>query len=996
MELGSNCTVFIAGGKGDAPSAADIQKKLESPHDELKAEGMQELITGLVQGERYERLLMPVIRFCIPCSNNRVKKLVLLYLEVVDKCDAQGKLKEEIILICNALRNDLTSPNEFVRGSALRLVAKIRQQKVVEPLLEAIIKNLTHRHSYVRRNAVLCVLALIRHFGLEFVPHALEQVDQLLLMEGDASTRRAAFLLLLHCDTKRALLYIQQQQQQQGADGDEAALLAMGEQMQLAILELVRKVCRLKLPAKAALLRVAVSLLNSASPSVAYEGASCVLAFNPSSAGVRAACGALTHLLLQQTENNIKLIMLDRIADCVTAAKKGNLCDYVVDLMRGLQTNSLEVRGRILSLVGRLVSAETAPQVVGILKKHIAKAGEAEALTTPGSSEYRAMLVQALSRCCEIHPQVMSSSLGCISDLLGDADARVATSAAQLLRRLAATELSLRDSIIRHIVDAIMDARHPKVLRICIWTLGECCLALDATVSIINAIYDALVPLPLDTATAPEDLAATPAGMQQQPQVQTRTVILADGSYGTESVVQEDTDTSGKRTSTLREAIVGGDALLAAVVSICLTKLLLLSSPEYFARRRQQRLAAAAVTPAGSGNRGGEGKENLCVSEDCLRIPPRCINQSLLVVSSLFKCVRSVSGQTSDAAIRCNQALRTILCLIKDAIRGGGKEGDGGKRGGARRGGAQGEQRREKGDVVARGLVLNGARLLPQGGARDKDSLRNCFVWFERGREQQLEALTASKGGQSGEQDAEAADVAVGEKSPLSEASLFHQRLRSVQQLTGLADEVYVEAFLRLNQFDLLLELLVVNRTNETLYNVNVELAAQDRPAALTLPPFASVCCFSSLKLKSAEGAVLFGVVSLERKGSQHSGRQYILLAELSLDCLPFVHPTWIEPSEFRRRWQEFEWENKLQVLTPPTDLLLALVDDAALSQTELHATEGEAGTACLWVFLFAGGVVKEREQESKTRSLCSFKGGSSGISVHALYATQEKTHWRI
>ena len=46
MELGSNCTVFIAGGKGDAPSAADIQKKLESPHDELKAEGMQELITG--------------------------------------------------------------------------------------------------------------------------------------------------------------------------------------------------------------------------------------------------------------------------------------------------------------------------------------------------------------------------------------------------------------------------------------------------------------------------------------------------------------------------------------------------------------------------------------------------------------------------------------------------------------------------------------------------------------------------------------------------------------------------------------------------------------------------------------------------------------------------------------------------------------------------------------------------------------------------------------
>lgn len=34
------------------------------------------------------------------------------------------------------------SPNEYVRGSALRLAGKIRQAKIVEPLLEAILKNL--------------------------------------------------------------------------------------------------------------------------------------------------------------------------------------------------------------------------------------------------------------------------------------------------------------------------------------------------------------------------------------------------------------------------------------------------------------------------------------------------------------------------------------------------------------------------------------------------------------------------------------------------------------------------------------------------------------------------------------------------------------------------------------------------------------------------------------------------------------------------------------
>ena len=49
MELSSNCTVFLAGVKGDAPSAAEIQMKLESPQDGLKAQGMQELITGRLQ-----------------------------------------------------------------------------------------------------------------------------------------------------------------------------------------------------------------------------------------------------------------------------------------------------------------------------------------------------------------------------------------------------------------------------------------------------------------------------------------------------------------------------------------------------------------------------------------------------------------------------------------------------------------------------------------------------------------------------------------------------------------------------------------------------------------------------------------------------------------------------------------------------------------------------------------------------------------------------------
>jgi len=45
-----------------------------------------------------------------------------------------------------------------------------------------------------------------------------------------------------------------------------------------------------------------------------------------------------------------------------------------------------------------------------------------------------------------------------------------------------------------------------------------------------------------------------------------------------------------------------------------------------------------------------------------------------------------------------------------------------------------------------------------------------------------------------------------------ADGSLFSKRLAKVQQMTGLADPVYVEAFLQVHSFDLVLELLMVNR----------------------------------------------------------------------------------------------------------------------------------------------------------------------------------------
>lgn len=58
---------------------------------------------------------------------------------------------------------DLQHPNEFIRGSTLRFLCKLKEPELLEPLMPAIRACLDHRHSYVRRNAVLAIFTIYRY-----------------------------------------------------------------------------------------------------------------------------------------------------------------------------------------------------------------------------------------------------------------------------------------------------------------------------------------------------------------------------------------------------------------------------------------------------------------------------------------------------------------------------------------------------------------------------------------------------------------------------------------------------------------------------------------------------------------------------------------------------------------------------------------------------------------------------------------------------------------
>ena len=93
------CTILIHYDKGEPPQVNEIRKQLEKGTTQDKIEALKNVILLMLNGENLSNLLMTVIRFAMPVDDHDIKKLLLLYWEIVDKTTADGKLLHEMILV---------------------------------------------------------------------------------------------------------------------------------------------------------------------------------------------------------------------------------------------------------------------------------------------------------------------------------------------------------------------------------------------------------------------------------------------------------------------------------------------------------------------------------------------------------------------------------------------------------------------------------------------------------------------------------------------------------------------------------------------------------------------------------------------------------------------------------------------------------------------------------------------------------------------------------
>ncbi|KAG2721006.1 hypothetical protein I3843_02G049100 [Carya illinoinensis] len=567
-----SCSLLVHFDKGTPAIANEIKEALEGNDMPAKIDAMMKAIMLLLNGETLPQLFITIIRYVLPSEDHTIQKLLLLYLEIIEKTDAKGRVLPEMILICQNLRNNLQHPNEYIRGVTLRFLCRLKETEIIEPLIPSVLQNLEHRHPFIRRNAILAVMSIYKlPQGEQILGDAPDMIEKVLLTEQDQSAKRNAFLMLFNCAQDRAINYLLTHIER---------VSEWGDMLQMVVLELIRKVCRTNRGEKGKYIKIIISLLNVPSTAVIYECAGTLVSLSSAPTAIRAAANTYCQLLLSQSDNNVKLIVLDRLNE-LKSSHRDILVDLIMDVLRALSSPNLDIRRKTLDIVLDLITPRNINEVVLTLKKEVVKtqSGELEK-----NGEYRQMLIQAIHSCAIKFPEVASTVVHLLMDFLGDSNVGSAVDVIVFVREIIETNPKLRVSIITRLLDTFYQIRAARVCTCALWIIGEYCLSLSEVGSGIATIKQCLGELPFYSVSEEEEATESSKKDNQVNSItlsSKRPAILADGTYATQSAASETTFSpptlvQGSLTSgNLRTLLLTGDFFLGAVVACTLTKLLL-------------------------------------------------------------------------------------------------------------------------------------------------------------------------------------------------------------------------------------------------------------------------------------------------------------------------------------------------------------------------------------------------------------------------------------
>lgn len=852
------CSVLINVNLSDTPSEQSLKQDFEHGSTAVKIKALKNAIILMQAGEKFPGLLMHIIRYVLPEQDHTIKKLLFIFWEIVPKRTSDGKLLTEMILVCDAYRKDLNHPNEYIRGSTLRFLCKVRECELLEPLMPSIRACLENKYSYVRRNAVLALYTIYRNFE-QLVPDAPELIQGYLESEQDPSCKRNAFIMLIHTDQQKALQYLQSCIDDIGSFGDI---------LQLVIVELIYKVCQAKPTERAKFIRTVYNLLGSNSASVRYEAAGTLVTLSSTPTAIKAAAKCYVELIVHESDNNVKLVVLDKLVK-LQHDHKHDLAlqnELAMDVLRILASTDIEVRRKTLNFLMDIISLRNVKDVVGILKKEVLKTYSNND-KDQNTKVYQQLLVQALHTCGVKFPNTAEVVVPILMDFLGEGNEKAAESVLIFVREAVTRFENLQNSIIEKLLSSLPSIKSISVMHAGLWIVAEYCTTESQIREMMDAVLEMLGQLPIVDSEIRESIEGEDTTATNTiPSVQGVARVTADGTYATQSALSSVANKYQEKPQ-LRQFLLDGEFFLGAALATALTKLSLRYHEIGGDVVDKNKLTAQSMLVLASIiHLGKSSLPKKPISDDDIDWLSLCIrvlnDRSPLLISIFTRGCRAslqdMIGTIDMSKLELSESEKSLIKTDVDAL-------------------------------------INFNQLVSKNSDKAVDEL-------------ELSLLAATEG------------------TSKKETDLSTTSLSKVYQLTGFSDPIYAEAYINVNQYDIVLDVLVVNQTPDTLQNLSLELTTLgdlklvDKPSPVTLGGNDFCNTKAQVKVASTETGIIFGNIVYDVSGVS-GDRSCVVLNDIHIDIMDYIEPASCTDTEFRKMWAEFEWENKVSVQTNITNM---------------------------------------------------------------------------
>ncbi|ODQ67583.1 putative coatomer beta subunit [Nadsonia fulvescens var. elongata DSM 6958] len=840
-------TIVYQPATADKLSVQDFKSLLEKGNDEVKIDTMKKILITMLNGDPMPQLLMHMIRFVLPSKSKELKKLLHFYWEVCPKLEADGKLKQEMILVCNAIRNDLQHPNEYIRGATLRFLCKLKESELLEPLVPSVRTCLEHRHAYVRKNAVFAVYS-IHKLSEQLLPDAAELIEAFLANESDSTCKRNAFVSLSNIDRDMAFAYLQR---------NVANIVDIDELLQLAFIDFIRSDAITNPELKSGYLTLIFDLLEASSNTVVYEATTVLTSLTTSSTAVFAATKKFIEIAVKEPDNNVKIIVLERVKN-LHEKNVGVLNDLCLEILLVLSSPDLEVRQKAIDIALDMVTSKNVDDVVKVLRKELAKTLNQ---SYDKNSEYRQLLIKAIHVCAIKFVEVASSVVDVLLDFISDFNSTAAQDVIRFVKEVIERFPNLRENVLNKLIATMETVKSSTVYRSSLWVIGEYSLSEHDIQNSWRHIRSSLGEVPI-LSSERKKLNNNSEDSKKDIEPQThhsRPKILADGTYATEDAItsSKDSDEDIDRLR-LRHFILSGNYFVATVLAATLTKLVLRYAELSKDQARTNALRAEAM----------------------------------LIMTSVLRVGKSETVETQideDSVDRIMSCIRTLAQPEKTPVQE-----------------AYLNDTKQAFKVLVRAKDRERAKINAAEKAKNADDVDDTLAFRQFAKLNKSHEIAAT--------DEDIIDAVSADTFSASSAN----GLNRVIQLTGFTDSIYAEAVVHVHQYDVVLDVLLVNQTKETLKNLTIEFATLgdlkvvDKPVTQNIAAHAFQTVTSTIKVNSADAGVIFGYITCD--GPVANDPRVVILSDIHVDIMDYIKPGKFSEDEFRSMWSELEWENKVNL----------------------------------------------------------------------------------